>query len=244
MAFPGPSKRLFVSPPEGIYSPAVKKIEFRPPIKKVEMTTDTVNTKTKKLLDTSDTVKPKKPVDTEDAVKTKKLLNKEIVFKSKKVLSTKNGDSIKAKKEFRKNGDLSKVKSSSNTIKKKNKIECYRNLENYLFDPNKNEKLQLWRKGKKNETSTVSTPDVDSNNTETEKENDLTVHNSLTNEPAPEGGNISNTGSKIVKRTTRRNPWLSSTKSRLKCRIKSCIPCSINTNCGECLQCINKKTKK
>ena len=39
--------------------------------------------------------------------------------------------------------------------KKRNKIACYMQLENFLVDPSKNSKLQLWRKGSGHEQLTV-----------------------------------------------------------------------------------------
>ena len=33
-------------------------------------------------------------------------------------------------------------------------------------------------------------------------------------------------------------------KRRLKCSLKSCLPCSYETDCGGCLQCLNKKVMK
>ena len=40
-----------------------------------------------------------------------------------------------------------------------------------------------------------------------------------------------------------RRPKVSS-KGRLKCGIASCLPCSINSDCGKCTQCLNKKVLK
>ena len=40
-----------------------------------------------------------------------------------------------------------------------------------------------------------------------------------------------------------RRPKVSS-KGRLKCGIASCLPCSINSDCGKCTQCLNRKVLK
>ena len=148
---------------------------------------------------------------------------------------------------------LNQSKASSAKVKKKNKIEYYRNLKNYLLDPSKNEKLQLWRKNDNQESFMTNSPvrskvgDVEMNGVSNEKQSSRVNSMSLddfSTENASSSLTVEKPQSQVFKRPARRNPWLKPAKNRMKCGIRSCTPCSITIDCGICLQCVHKKTKK
>ena len=148
---------------------------------------------------------------------------------------------------------LNQSEASSSKVKKKNKIEYYRNLKNYLLDPSKNEKLQLWRKNDNQESSMTKSPvrfnvgDVEMNGVPNEIQSSGVNSMSLddfSTENASTLLAVKKPQSQVFKRPARRNPWLKPAKNRMKCGIRSCTPCSITIDCGICLQCVHKKTKK
>ena len=157
--------------------------------------------------------------------------------------------------------------------KKRNKVECYKSLENILLDPDKNEKLQLWRQKRdpKQSSNELVEPQqssielVDTVHVSDDSQSSLSsiskicVQSSLTKSCIPDSLNeacsreedvsskvldVSIPPSTDIGRSLRTVPVNRKKKSRMHCGHRDCTPCSKTSDCGVCVQCLLKKTKK
>ena len=157
--------------------------------------------------------------------------------------------------------------------KKRNKVECYKSLENVLLDPNKNEKLQLWRqKGdpklssnelvepqqscnelvdtvhasddSQSSLSSVSKISVQSSPTKSCIPDSLNEACSREEDVSSKELDVSIPHSTDTGRSLRTVPVNRKKKSRMHCGHRDCTPCSKASDCGVCVQCLHKKTKK
>ena len=145
---------------------------------------------------------------------------------------------------------------SSKKNKKAGSADYYRGLENFLLKPdNKQIKLQFWSKN----TSAVCSSDSNRDDDLSEQNNQLhNMDKSLNGEHDLAGSirespvmscslDVSVCIQPSVKEKSLRIKAivpLQPRRSRMKCGMKSCVPCSYDKDCGRCLQCLNKKTKK
>ena len=159
---------------------------------------------------------------------------------------------------------MKKAKDNYVTSARKNKkssdVSYYKGLENFLLKPSNTMKLQFWSK----ESSGPGTSVGSNRDDEFVSDNHQQImdHSSTSNsssvvvlpgsiDKSSLEFNNSNLSTQKRPSPTKKSVRISSSassgfkkRSRMKCGSKTCVPCSYDVDCGECLQCLHKKTKK
>lgn len=187
-----------------------------------------------------------------------------IVFNKQSAQSNNDKRSQGKTKTHSKKSENHSIQKSNKNKKHSSQPDYYKGLENFVLRPSNTSKLRFWSRNKE----TLEQP-LDINCTrpkEPDNVSDSQVF--LVNEQPqlPEETSASvityDRSSKVSRReyTTSKKSIASQSsrrssrtklsnissvkKSRLNCGKQSCLPCSIISDCGDCIPCLNKETKK